>query len=110
MTESDFNSRVIKLLDTYVDNIQQVAEKAKSVKTGDSVSWGSSGGTARGKVTKVITNGSEQVPGSSFKITGTPEDPGALIRVYRATSDGKYEATDTIVGHKVSTLTKIPAL
>ena len=110
MTTADFNSRVIKLLDTYVDNIQQQVEKAKQVKTGDSVSWGSSGGTARGKVTKIITNGSEQVPGSSFKITGTPEDPGALIRVYRPDADGKYEATDTIVGHKVSTLTKIPAL
>jgi hypothetical protein len=105
-----FSERVIKLLDAYVENLEQIAEKAKSIKTGDSVSWSSSGGTARGKVTKIITGGSEPVPGSSFKITGTPEDPGALIRVYRATSDGKYEATDTIVGHKVSTLTKIPAL
>ena len=109
MTTADFNSRVIKLLDTYVDNIQQQVEKAKPVKTGDSVSWGSSGGTARGKVTKVITNGSEQVPGSSFKITGTPEDPGALIRLYREL-DGEYKPTDTIVGHKVKTLTKIPSL
>jgi len=50
------------------------------------------------------------VPGSSFKITGTPEDPGALIRVYRPDADGDYKPTDTIVGHKVSTLTKIPAL
>jgi hypothetical protein len=77
---------------------------------GDSVSWNSSGGTARGKVTKVITNGEEQVPNSSFTITGTPDDPGALIRVYRPDSDGKYKPTDTIVGHKVSTLRKIPAL
>jgi hypothetical protein len=84
--------------------------KAGSVKRGDSVSWSSSGGTARGKVTKVITSGEEQVPGSSFKITGTREDPGALIRVYRPDSEGKYKPTDTIVGHKVSTLTKIEAL
>jgi len=110
MQQIDFNNRVIELFDSYVDNIQQIAEKAKSVKSGDSVSWGSSGGTARGKVTKVITNGKEPVPGSSFSITGTPEDPGALIRVYRRNADDKYEATDTIVGHKVSTLTKIPAL
>jgi hypothetical protein len=85
-------------------------QKAKSVKRGDSVSWNSSGGTARGKVTKVITSGSEPVPGSSFTITGTEDDPGALIRVYRPNSDGDYKPTDTIVGHKVSTLTKIPAL
>jgi hypothetical protein len=84
--------------------------KAGSVKRGDSVSWNSSGGTARGKVTRVITSGEADIPGSSFKITGTPEDPGALIRVYRPDSSGKYKPTETIVGHKVSTLTKIEAL
>lgn len=84
--------------------------KAGSVKRGDSVSWSSSGGTARGKVTRIITSGEADIPGSSFKITGTKEDPGALIRVYRADDSGKYKPTDTIVGHKVSTLTKIEAL
>ena len=84
--------------------------KAGTVKRGDSVSWNSSGGTARGKVTRIITSGSVDVPGSSFKITGTKEDPGALIRVYRPDNSGKYKPTDTIVGHKVSTLTKIDAL
>jgi len=107
MDNTEFNNRFIKLFDTYLDNLQQ---KAKQIKTGDSVSWGSSGGNARGKVTKIITSGSEQVPGSSFKITGTSEDPGALIRVYRPDADGKYKPTDTIVGHKTSTLTKISAL
>jgi hypothetical protein len=84
--------------------------KAGSVKRGDSVSWNSSGGTARGKITRIITSGEADIPGSSFKITGTKEDPGALIRVYRPDSNGKYKPTDTIVGHKVSTLTKIDAL
>lgn len=106
----EFSQRVIKLLEKYAETLEQATEKAKQIKTGDSVSWSSSGGTARGKVTKIITSGSEQVPGSSFKITGTPEDPGALIRVYRPDADGKYKPTDTIVGHKVSTLTKISAL
>ena len=100
MTEQNRN---IMLLDI-------ILQKAKNVKRGDSVSWNSSGGTARGKVTKVITNGSEQVPGSSFTITGTPEDPAALIKLYRPDADGKYKPTDTIVGHKTSTLKKIPAL
>ena len=86
-----------------------LVEKATKLKTGDSVSWNSSGGTARGKITKIITSGSEQVPDSSFTITGTPEDPGAIIRLYREL-DGEYKPTDTIVGHKVKTLTKIPSL
>ena len=91
--------------------VDSALEKAKpgTVKRGDSVKWNSSGGTAKGKITKIITNGEEDIPGSSFKITGTPEDPGALIRVYRQSGD-KYEPTDVIVGHKVSTLTKIEDL
>jgi len=87
-----------------------IEEKAAKLKTGDSVSWNSSGGTARGKITKIITSGSQQVPDSSFTITGTEEDPAALIRLYRPNADGDYKATDTIVGHKVKTLTKIPSL
>jgi hypothetical protein len=95
--------------ETLIAALDAIITKAKNVKRGDRVSWNSSGGTARGKVTKVITSGEEQVPGSSFKITGTPDDPGALIRVYRE-QDGEYKPTDTIVGHKTKTLTKIPAL
>jgi hypothetical protein len=98
-------------LEFYTSMISAIQKaKAGSVKRGDSVSWSSSGGTARGKITRIITSGEADIPGSSFKITGTPEDPGALIRVYRPDSDGKYKPTDTIVGHKVSTLTKIEAL
>jgi len=93
----------------YITALDSLLEKAANLKRGDSVSWNSSGGTARGKITKVITNGSEPVPNSSFKITGTPEDPGALIRVYTKDGDG-YKPTDTIVGHKLSTLTKISNL
>ena len=91
--------------------VDGILEKAKpgTVKRGDSVSWNSSGGTARGKITKIITSGEEDIPGSSFKITGTAEDPGALIRVYRQIGEN-YEPTDVIVGHKVSTLTKIDDL
>jgi hypothetical protein len=97
-------------LQQYTEALQTIIEKAETFKTGDSVSWGSSGGKARGKITKIIKNGSEQVPNSSFKITGTPDDPAALIRVYRPDSDGKYKPTDTIVGHKTSSLTKISGL
>ena len=74
-------------------------DKANSVRVGDMVSWNSSGGTARGKVVRVVRNGKIKVPNSSFTITGTPEDPAVAIRLYR---DGK--PTDTIVGHKMKTL------
>jgi hypothetical protein len=75
-------------------------DKADSVRVGQMVSWNSSGGRAEGKVIRIIRNGKFNVPNSSFEITGTPEDPAVAIRVYR---DG--EPTDTIVGHKMKTLT-----
>jgi len=71
--------------------------KAGSV--GSMVSWNSSGGTATGKIVRIIRNGKYNVPNSDFTVTGTPEDPAAVIRIYR---DGK--PTDTLVGHKLKTL------
>lgn len=76
---------------------------------GDFVSWGSSGGTARGQIQRIVTDGEINVPDSDFTITGTPDDPAALIRVWRKDGDS-WAATDRLVGHKVSTLRKIDSL
>jgi uncharacterized protein YoxC len=84
-------------------------DKATNLKTGDFVSWGSSGGTARGKITRIVRTGSVKVPGSSFTINATEDNPAVLIRVYRKGKDG-YKPSDTIVGHKMSTLRRISAL
>ena len=77
-------------------------EKAKSVAVGDMVSWNSSGGRARGKVVRVVRTGVVDVPETKFSIKAEEGDPAVLIRLYR---DG--DETDTLVGHKMSTLTKI---
>jgi len=87
----------------------QIKAEAGALRVGDSVSWSSSGGTARGKITRIIRRGRLNVPDSSFVITGTAEDPAALIRVYRE-QDGSWQPTDRYVGHKFSTLTKIAGL
>ena len=71
----------------------------KAMGVGSMVSWNSSGGRATGKITRIIRNGTFNVPGSDFTITGTPDNPAVAIRVYR---DGK--PTDTIVGHRMNTL------
>jgi hypothetical protein len=81
-------------------NHEDGMSKANSVRVGQMVSWNSSGGRAEGKVIRIVRNGKFKVPNSSFEITGTPEDPAVAIRLYR---DG--EPTDTIVGHKMKTLT-----
>jgi HK97 family phage portal protein len=94
---------------------EPVAEEAAAraapdaVDTGDFVSWGSGDGRGRGRITRVVRDGEINVPDSSFTITGTEDDPAALIRVYRELADG-WSATDTLVGHKFSTLTKIDPL
>jgi hypothetical protein len=78
-------------------------KKAGEYSTGDFVQWGSSGGTARGKVTRVVTNGKIKVPNSSVTITGTPEDPAVAIRVYEKDGDS-WKPSKTVVGHRMSTL------
>jgi hypothetical protein len=81
------------------DYSRQGQEVSKAGSVGSMVSWNSSGGTATGKIVRIIRNGKYNVPNSDFVITGTPEDPAAVIRLYR---DGK--PTDTLVGHKLKTL------
>ena len=73
--------------------------KADSVRVGQMVSWNSSGGTARGKVRRIIRNGSYNVPGTDITINGTEENPAVVITLYR---DG--DATDVTVAHRMSTL------
>jgi HK97 family phage prohead protease len=91
---------------------QSLIERAKpdDLKVGDFVSWNSSGGRARGKITKIVRDGSIDVPNTSFTINGTPDNPAALITLYRKNSDGEFAPTDVKVGHKFSTLSKIDAL
>jgi hypothetical protein len=71
----------------------------KAISVGSMVSWNSSGGKATGKITRIIRNGSYNVPGTDVTINGTPDNPAAVITLYR---DGK--PTDTIVSHRMNTL------
>jgi HK97 family phage portal protein len=80
-----------------------------AVGVGDFVSWNSSGGRGRGKIDRVVRDGTINVPGSDFNIEGTEDDPAALISVYQEVVGG-WKQTDTQVGHKFSTLTQIDPL
>jgi hypothetical protein len=96
------NEEIGKLVDNFMT-------KADSVRVGDFVSWGSSGGTARGKVERVVRSGSIDVPGSDFTINAEEDNPAVLIRVYRKSAEG-WEPSDTRVGHKMNTLRRISSL
>lgn len=93
------------------EELEPGGERAKpgDLKEGDFVSWNSSGGRARGRIEHIMTEGTLGVPDSSFSIEATPEDPAALIRIYKE-EDGGWDETEVLVGHKFSTLTKIDPL
>lgn len=109
MIEEEVNQKGIAGLKGYAKRMIEKAmrdmaysmKKAVSVSRGDMVSWNSSGGSASGKVVRVVSSGKINVPDSSFSIEGTEDDPAVLIQLYR---DGK--PTETKVGHKMSTLKK----
>ena len=85
-------------------------EEDRAVDTvGSFVSWDSSGGTARGRIEHVMREGVLGIPGTDFSITAEDDDPAILIRIYEEVRDG-WQATETLVGHKASTLTAIDAL
>jgi HK97 family phage prohead protease len=90
----------------------QLIERAQpnDLKVGDYVAWDSSGGTARGEIVEIVRDGSINVPNSSVTINGTPDNPAALIKIYKEVENGEYEDTDILVGHKFSTLSKIAPL
>jgi HK97 family phage prohead protease len=81
---------------------------------GDFVEWDSSGGMARGRIEHIMSEGTLGIPDSSFSIEATPDDPAALIRIYRPDENDLgevyWDETDILVGHKFSTLTKIDPL
>jgi HK97 family phage prohead protease len=79
------------------------------LEVGDFVSWRASGGRARGRVVRINRNGDLTAPESDFTITGTPDDPAALIRIYEQTADG-WTDTPVLVVHRFTTLTKIEDL
>jgi hypothetical protein len=74
-------------------------EMYKAIRVGSMVSWNSSGGRASGKVTRIISSGTYNVPGTSVSLNASQEEPVAVITLYR---DGK--PTNTVVGHKLGTL------
>jgi len=84
-------------------------EKAADVKVGDFVRWDSNGSVAQGKVERIVRDGKINVPNSSFEVKGEQDNPALLIRIYKKFADG-WEKTDTLVGHKASTVRSIQPL
>ena len=84
-------------------------QKATDVKVGDFVRWDSNASVAQGKVERVVRDGKINVPNSSFEVKGEQDNPALLIRIYKKFADG-WKKTDTLVGHKASTVRSIQPL
>jgi hypothetical protein len=91
------------------NRLRQIHVFRAVIREGSFVSWNSSGGRARGQIQRIVQEGSLNVPDTDFSIAAEDGDPAVLIRVWRQGSEG-WAATDTLVGHKMSTLTSIQPL
>ena len=86
---------------------EEYRAEADELSVGDFVRWSTSGGNAYGRIIQ-ISSDSDLEADSGFVVTGTPDDPAALIRVYRydSESDAYIERKPALnVVHKFSTLT-----
>lgn len=90
------------------DEMKAAGIKAEpgDLRVGDFVVWNSSGGRARGRITRIVRRGTLRVPDSEFTINADAEDPAALIRIFREEGT-QWVPTDVYVGHRFSTLTRI---
>lgn len=105
--ESDLNDSPD---DSVVPNEQFMSRALPDeLEVGDYVSWKASGGRAYGEIADIERNGEVTAPETDFTITGTPDDPAALIQLYERTQDG-WRATTIFVVHRFTTLTKIDDL
>ena len=99
--------------DSTFEGERSVRAEPGDLMLGDFVEWDSSGGMARGTIEQIVTDGRLDIPDSDFVVTGTEDDPAALIQVWRPNEDDDrvyWEPSGVLVGHKFSTLTKIDPL
>ena len=84
-------------------------EEESRQKVGDFVEWDSSGGTAKGRIEHIMTEGVLGIPNSKFSIQAEEGDPAVLIRVWNRV-EGGWTESETLVGHKMSELRFIDPL
>ena len=83
----------------------QAFAAVEDLKVGDAVSWKTAGQNPRGRIRQIIREGKKLVPGSSFMIEGTKDNPGYIIELYEK-DNGKWVPSGTMVGRKASSVVK----
>jgi len=104
----DYIMRAVEMMAMLTGAEGEIEEESRE-QVGDYVEWDSSGGTAKGRIERILQEGTLNIPGTDFTIEAEENDPAVLIRVYEEYRDG-YRPTETLVGHKMSELRYIDAL
>jgi HK97 family phage prohead protease len=104
----DYIMKAVEMMAMLTGAEGEIEEESRE-QVGDYVEWDSSGGTAKGRIERILQEGTLDIPGTDFTIEAEEDDPAVLIRVYEEYRDG-YRATETLVGHKMSELRYIDAL
>jgi hypothetical protein len=74
-----------------------------SLSEGDTVSWDSSGGRARGRIRRIVTSGTVSPSTTDEEFEGSDDDPAFLIELV----DDDGEGRDETVVHRAGTLRKL---
>lgn len=69
--------------------------------------WMSGDDTMIGRIEHVMTDGVLGVPGSSFQIEATADNPAVLLRIFD-NEDGTWVETEMLVGRRASEVTIVP--
>ena len=85
-------------------NPRQSFAEVKDLQVGDAVSWKTADQNPRGRIKEIVMR-SKLVPGTDFRIEGTPEDPGYIIEIHEKV-DGKWSPTGKFVGRKAASILK----
>lgn len=70
------------------------------LRAGSLVTWSHRGGSAHGKIVKIVRSGKLKIPNSSLALNASADEPAALIQLLK-----NGELTTIMVGHKLSALT-----
>lgn len=69
------------------------------LRAGSLVSWSHRGGTASGKIVKIVRTGKLKIPNSNLALNASAQEPAVLIQLIKA-----GQLTKIMVGHKLSAL------
>jgi hypothetical protein len=90
---------------SYIPEDKEEFAAVEDLKVGDAVSWKTADQNPRGRIREIVRNGGKTVPGTSFILQGTQEDPGYIIEIFEK-KDGKWAPTGKYAGRKADSILK----